>query len=223
MKEETRTETLVEEGNALSLYFEALLRVEEEPVEAEAPVETPATDEPAAVAPRQTGAAIPCWGEGSFQALLFKAGGLTLAVPLVELAGIQEWQAEAVTPMPDHVEWYLGLVDYRGRSVPVVDTALLVLPEERRAQLTMSPSARLKRVVFIGEGEWGLACDQVTQVVTLAPDKIRWRSSRTRRQWLAGTVIDHMCAIIDPPAFAKMLATGVEDAEVTPAGEPTDG
>lgn len=233
-----QTETLVDEKDALSLYFEALLReevVEAPAVEAdvradqatpaaEMPpqvepvpvIETPpvATPEPEVSTPAVAAEpVVPRWGEGSFQAMLFRVGGLTLAVPLVELSGVLEWDSEAVTAMPGHTPWYLGLMDYRGRSVPVVDTALLVLPEERLARLDATAEQRLRRVVFIGEGEWGLACDEVNQVVALAPDQVRWRTNRTRRQWLAGTVIDHMCAIIDPPAFARMLATGMEDAE----------
>jgi len=147
--------------------------------------------------------------------MLFKVAGLTLAVPLVELSGVQEWEPEAVTPMPGHADWYLGLMDYRGHSVPVVDTSHLVLPADRQDQVP-APEERLGRVVFIGDGSWGLACDEVDEVITLGPDQVRWRTSRTRRQWLAGTVVDHMCALLDPPAFAHMLATGLEDA---PEGE----
>jgi len=50
-------------------------------------------------------------------------------------------------------------------------------------------------------------------VLRLTPDQVRWRTERTRRRWLAGTVIEHMCALIDPPAFAEMLRTsGAADA-----------
>jgi purine-binding chemotaxis protein CheW len=66
-------------------------------------------------------------------------------------------------------------------------------------------------VVFIADGTWGLACDELAQVVTLRPDEVRWRTSRTRRRWLAGTVIEHMCALLDPPVFADVLASGLED------------
>lgn len=204
-------ETLVAHKDALSVYFEALLR--EAPVEVEAPpvaIEVPGAVELAVPAPAQEGP--PAWGAGSFQAILFRTAGLTLAVPLVELSGVQEFDPAAVTPMPGHQPWYLGLVGYHDRSTPVIDTALLVLPAERLARITQPPAERLTRVVFIDDGRWGLACDAVADVVTLTPEQVRWRSSRTKRQWLAGTVIEQMCAIIDPPAFARLLATGIEDA-----------
>lgn len=225
MSQDNEKDTLVAHKDALSVYFDALLRDEELAPEAPAaPVVTEIKSEPQVLtptpAPEPVAAAkakvesvVPQWGEGPFQALLFKVAGLTLAVPLVELSGVQEWDSEALTSLPGHQPWYLGLCEYRERSVPVVDTALLVLPEDRLQRLTQKPEERLNRVVYIDDGRWGLACDEVAEVVSLTPDKVRWRTSRTKRQWLAGTVIDHMCAIIDPPSFATMLATGIEDAD----------
>lgn len=229
MNDDSDPQALVDQKEALDVYFRALLREPEtaadEPVaEAPAPVTEPPVEAPATETSTEAPAAeaqapvtgpgpiVPDWGEGTFQAMLFKVAGLTLAVPLVELNGVREWSAEAVTPMPGHAPWYLGLMEYREHSVPVVDTAHLVLPEERLARLTSSADERVQRVVFIDEGRWGLACDEVEEVITLAPDQVRWRTSRTRRRWLAGTVVDHMCALLDPPAFADVLRTGLQDA-----------
>ena len=231
MNEQRDSRTLVEEKDALSVYFEALLReaptdvveapapavVRAEPVVVTAvaapplamPVEAPVGTVTESAAP-----IVPEWGVGGFQALLFRVAGLTLAVPLVELSGVQEWDADAITPMPGHSAAYLGVTEYRGRNnVPVVDTAAFVLPPDRLARLTVDPTERVGRIVFIGDGSWGLACDEVAEVVTLGPDEVRWRTSRTKRRWLAGTVIEHMCAVLDPPVFADMLATGKEDEE----------
>lgn len=222
-----RIQTLVDERRALDVYLEALLREVPEltddaptPPAAPAPVaptrEVPVTSTrmaPAVMAPApQEVMPPPEWGRQRFQAMLFRTAGLMLAVPLVELSGVQEWDAAPVTPLPRHVDWFLGLVRYRGRSVPVVDTALLVLPQDRRARLTTPAAERSTRIVFIGEGEWGLACDDVAEVVTLDPDQVRWRTTRTSRSWLAGTVIQHMCALIDPAAFARLLAAGASEA-----------
>ncbi len=229
--------SVVEQNEALSAYFEALLNDEPEmqqqvqdpvskvEVAAEPIIEAPVIA-PTMVVPLEVPDEIeqplqqdtqtrsdgkPEWAEHEFQALLFTTAGLTLAVPLSELSGIQVWHSEKVTPMPGHIDWYLGLMTYRERSVPIIDTAHLVLPEDRLTRLDSKPEERNNRIVFIGGGQWGLACDSVDQVITLSHDQVKWRSSRTKRRWLAGTVIEHMCALIDPPAFADMLATGLED------------
>lgn len=228
--------SVVEQDEALSAYFDALLNdepqlqaqsqetvVEQQPEPViDAPVIAPTIvvpldvpdeiEQPIQQATLKRTEGMPDWAEHEFQALLFTTAGLTLAVPLSELSGIQVWHSEKVTPMPGHVDWYLGLMQYRERSVPIIDTAQLVLPEERLARLSGEPGERIQRIVFIDGGQWGLACDSVDQVITLSHEQVKWRSSRTRRRWLAGTVIEHMCAIIDPPAFAEMLATGMEDS-----------
>ena len=70
---------------------------------------------------------------------------------------------------------------------------------------------RLHRCWDALNGTWGLACDSVGEVIDLSMEQVKWRSSRSKRRWLAGTVLEHMCAIIDPPAFAEMLKTGIAD------------
>ena len=180
---------------------------------------TPVVETPAAVSVQtevatveQTAAEVsggrPDWASVPFQAMLFKVAGLSLAVPLVELNGVVEWKDD-VTEMPGHANFYMGLMQHLDKSIPVIDTARLVLPEEKLGQLAGDdPRARVKRVVLIDEHRWGLACDEVNEVITLQPDQVRWRTSRTKRAWLAGTVVDHMCALIDGPAFSAMLKDG---------------
>ncbi len=149
----------------------------------------------------------PAWSRHPFQALLFKVAGLTLAVPLVDLNGVVEWRADAVTAMPGHADFYLGLLPHLGKNVALIDTARLVLPADRLPDLAGDdPYARISRIVLIQDGYYGLACDAVADVITLQPQDVRWRTSRTQRRWLAGTVVAQMCALIDASAFAQMLA-----------------
>ncbi len=177
-----------------------------EPVISEPVVETPTeSNEEVALEDEVSGDfGMPDWSAEPFQALMFSAGGLTLAVPLVELNGVVEWP-ENITEMPGHADFYLGLVQNLDRQVAVVDTARLVLPDEHLERLEPDATERVTRIVLIDEGRWGLACDSVAEVVTLTPDDVRWRTRRNTRPWLAGTVIEHMCALIDGSEFARLL------------------
>ncbi len=214
---------LVDEHNALEDYFNALLKEATERPEArpEAPPAAPAEPPPAerapeisedtvatastalVVRPEEDESGLPAWVAGSFQVLLFEVGGLTLAVPLTELNGIQEWSE--VTPMPGHSEWFLGLLEIRGNHVKIVDPYLMVVPESQRRSDTGTAK---RHIVLIDDGRWGLVCDKVSKVITLSADDVRWRGSRTKRPWLLGTVIKQMCAVLDASEFARMLEEG---------------
>lgn len=157
----------------------------------------------AAAAPRAPDGR-PAWAEAPFPCLLFKVDGLSLAVPLVHLNGVLPWP-EQITPMPGHRDFFLGLHPHQGNNVKVVDTARVVLPADRRGP---EEEGRYSNIVLIDEGRWGLACAAVDEMITIDPARVKWRSVEGKRPWLAGTVIDQMCALLDVDAFAQMLATG---------------
>jgi purine-binding chemotaxis protein CheW len=147
----------------------------------------------------------PAWSKPEFQALLFKVGGLTLAVPLVKLNSVIPWPEEGVTPIPNQPVWCYGLMRHREQNMRVVDTATLVIPEDKRED---AEAFEPRHVLIIGDGRWGLACSAIGDVVRLGPQEVKWRSGQGRRPWLAGTVLGHLCALLDTEAFAAMLAAG---------------
>lgn len=174
--------------------------VEIKPMPAAATV--PAAEAVAAEAP----SVIPDWAEKTFQCLLFKVAGLNLAVPLSRLNGVMVWPEE-ITPMPGHSPHFLGLHQHLQRQVKVVDTAGVVLPPERLTALN-AENRHYGHVILIDDGRWGLACDAVGKVITLDKSGVRWRTSRGKRGWLAGTVVDHMCALLDTEQMAETLVKG---------------
>ncbi len=149
----------------------------------------------------------PSWAVPDFQALLFSVEGLKLAVPLTELNGVLEWGDEYISELPGHKSWYLGLIQNQGKSIPVIDTMQQVVPKNRWP-VNYLQERKFKHIILIGNSRWGLACETVLEVVTLKTESVKWRSNRTKRRWLMGTVIDHMCALIDSIEFASMLKTG---------------
>jgi len=224
--------TVVEHELALKVYLDALLdepRVETETQTAVQPqVEVPAVEvAPAVKVPAaervtqevaqevsQTEAAgpesdYPAWAQAEFEALMFKVGGfLSLATPLVELNTILNWHEHAITPMPGHAEWFLGLLPVRERQVKVIDIAKFVIPKNHKARAALDGERDFKHIIIVGGGEYGLACDDLGEVFKVDREKVRWRSDRTQRPWLAGTVVEQMCALIDVDIFSEMLKKG---------------
>ncbi len=147
---------------------------------------------------------IPDWAEQKFQCLLFNVSGLTLAVPLVKLNSVIPWNDKIVWT-PNKTDWYLGLVQNHGTNVKIIDTALMVLPENRRGHLAQAPSDRFSHILLVDDSKWGLACDSIGDVIWLTMDKVKWRRNKQQRPWLAGTAIEQMCALMDTEVFADML------------------
>lgn len=143
----------------------------------------------------------PHWAQDRFECLLFVVAGLTLAVPLVSLGAIYRLDDE-LTPLVGRASWFMGLYRQGERSVQVVDTAQWVMPDR------WTPEARdnYRFVIRLGDDNWGMATDAVQQSINLSPEQVKWRTERSKRSWLAGTVVDHMCALLDADKLAELLA-----------------
>ncbi len=167
-------------------------------------------DEPVAETRRRTvvKAGAPSWAGDSFQCLTFMVAGLTLAAPLERLHGIVEWPGE-LTGLPGYADWFMGLLPNRGQNVRVIDTAQIIMPDGRIPD-ARPVLERVKYVVLIDEGRWGLAADAIAQVVTLSLDGVRWRGEGGKRPWLAGTAVEQMCAVLDIDNLSAQLAEGLK-------------
>lgn len=143
----------------------------------------------------------PSWAQDRFECLLFVVAGLTLAVPLVSLGAVYRLDDELIS-LVGRASWFMGLYRQSERSVQVVDTAQWVMPDR------WTPEVRngYRFIIRLGSDSWGLATDSVQQSINLAPEQVKWRTERSKRSWLAGTVIDHMCALLDADKLAEMLS-----------------
>ena len=222
-----RDPALVDSRDAIRDYLDTLLREIPDAGDAEAPpperpVPDPRPSEPPRVAMAPTdatdttesGATEPARAEairtpasagrprGRFQALFFEVAGLRLAVALTDLHSVVPRDDVTITPMPDQPAWCLGLMRYRQRNVRVVDTAAMVLPAGGRERSEIPPPSR---ILVVGDGGWALACHGIGEVVRLEEHEVKWRSPAGKRPWLAGTVIGHLCALVDTGAFTSML------------------
>lgn len=146
----------------------------------------------------------PDWAEEPFECLLFDVAGLTLAVPLVCLGSIYPLAGQDLTPLFGQPDWFLGILPSQSGNLKVLDTARWVMPDRYRDDFRQG----LQYVISVQGYEWGLAVHQVSRSIRLNPDEIKWRSQRAQRPWLAGTVIEHMCALLDVAALAELIASG---------------
>ncbi|KEY89633.1 chemotaxis protein CheW [Pseudomonas capeferrum] len=146
----------------------------------------------------------PAWAAEPFECLLFDVAGLSLAVPLVCLGSIYNLAGQELTPLFGQPDWFLGILTCQAGNLKVLDTARWVMPDRYRDDFRQG----LQYVISVQGYEWGLAVHQVSRSLRLDPSEIKWRSQRGQRPWLAGTVIEHMCALLDVAELAELIASG---------------
>lgn len=142
--------------------------------------------------------------KGDFQALFFDVGGLTLAVPLIELGGIHP--VDKTTSLVGKPNWFKGVMLYRDEKINVVDTALWVMPEKYNEKL--KKSLNYQYIIMLNESGWGLSAENLVDTVILKEEDVKWADSPSKRPWLAGLVKDKMCALLDVDSLIQLLNDG---------------
>jgi purine-binding chemotaxis protein CheW len=179
-----------DQHQALSSYLDSLLSLPEElSISATVPSLPPtpvaphvfasALEAPPLPVARRAGASLKCF--------VFSVAGVKLALPLARVSEIIDFAECGGAAVPPLV---LGRVAHEGQQVPVLDTAAIVLPDSK-----LTPSYQW--LVMVDHGSYALACDSVDPGMEVAHDAVRWRTPLTKRRWLAGTLLQQRCALLD--------------------------
>lgn len=156
---------------------------------------------------------LPEWGQGSFDVLLFRSHGVTMAIPLIALGHIY-LQTEPLNQLPSLPPWVTGIKPLPEMQLRVIDTGAYFMPERKGKPLddkfaskggSLSKEAGEMPILSIANSHWAFAVDTVANPVTINPSDVQWRSLNTDNPWLAGAVKEHMCVLIDTPALLLQL------------------
>lgn len=142
----------------------------------------------------------PAWAQEEFDVLLFEVCGLKLAVSMESLGRIIRVDHE-----PNHLigrpDWFLGAYNEADNHYYVVDTAKYIMPEKG---FDLSESG-YEYVIQMQHSKWTLACQKLHTTVRLHPESVKWRTVKGKRPWLAGTVVDQMCALVHVDSLIEIL------------------
>ncbi len=183
----TPTTQLIDQEQALSVYLKDMLLIP-----SDADISEPSSTLEQTIEQAKSISKNKNWRASNFQALIFDVQGLKLAIPLHDLNGILTWPEKPLPKIPDKPSWYLGLYSQDHQHTQVIDTSHIVLPSQYQDRNNKS-----QFIITIDNGKWGLACNKVESVVTLSPAEVRWRQHSGKRPWLAGTVLEKMCSILN--------------------------
>lgn len=132
-----------------------------------------------------------------FQALLFEIQGLSLALPLDQLDGIEKWPATVLPKIADKPAHYLGLLSRPGLHTQVVDPGKILH--------TDPPGTQTPRYILLVDNKrWGLAVSSVKKVLTIHDGDCKWRQPG-QRPWFAGTVLSDLIHVLDLPELLRAL------------------
>lgn len=141
----------------------------------------------------------PGWAQAPFEVLIVDIGGLHLAIPLITLTQISPIDDKLHAPF-GQASWLLGLQKTHKGMTKLVDTAELIMPERP------NPVDNYRYALTIADTDWAMAVDAIHQPFVIEPEAIRWRPRREQRPWMAGTVKDHLCVLIDIPTLGNILS-----------------
>lgn len=141
------------------------------------------------------------WSSQGVECLIFSVCGLSLAVPLLFLGGVHEVVKEDIRPLIGQPKWYLGMLHTDEGNLQVIDTAKFIMPE-RKCNLS---NDGFKYLIRLEKTPWAIACQSIDATVRLEASEIKWRGERGKRTWLAGTVIEKMCALIDVSGLLEQV------------------
>ncbi len=179
---------LLDQQDALQQYLQDMLN--------EAAYTEPRIEEQQAVTP-QTVTIIAAPPATPFQALIFEVQGLSLALPLDQLDGIEKWPAAPLPKIADKPAHYLGLLSRPGLHTQVVDPGTILQTDTTNPQ-------EPRYILLVDNKRWGLAVSSVKKVLTIETDDCKWRQPG-QRPWFAGTVLSGLTHIVDLPALLKAL------------------
>lgn len=146
----------------------------------------------------------PEWANKPFASLLFSVLEMDMAAPLHDLGGICPIEDGKIQPVAGQASWFMGLLRWNGKNIRVIDTADLLMPE--RCPADRNHRQDYQSVIVLGDSLWGLAVSHAEESVRLEPSQLRWREGGSSRPWLAGTLLDRLCSLLDVDVLSSMLA-----------------
>jgi len=103
--------------------------------------------------------------QGARPYVIFRLGAEEYGIGIVRVSGIIRY--ETATPVPKAPDSVLGVINLRGRVIPIVDLC------ERLGRGRLVPSAHSRIIVVDAEaGSVGLAVDEASEVVAIPVDSI---------------------------------------------------
>ena len=194
-----KDKTTLDSQQDLTLYIESLLQREEVELEIETPLDMiHVGSEPDNKNIEEEISEIPGWGQSPFDCLLIKAAGMNFITPTMSVSFIERVNKKIVR-IPLEVDSFQGVITFRGKSVSVIDLFSLITADTNKLKSISSQitSNHINHVLVMENGSYALACDEVSKMITLNAEDVRWYRTGDANTYYAGIVKDYLCPLIN--------------------------
>ena len=198
--------TLTDIHPDLSLYIEGLLNLPEQEVKHDQPViekqKLPDIKVKTSVVQQEVvekeSVKVPDWAQQSFECLLVNLAGMQVMVPAMSVSYIEKINKK-ITRLPLDNEAFYGVVTIRDKSIAVIDL-LSLIAESASTDFQCNKKIGehyIDHVIVMDEGNFALACEQVSHMMTLDVEDVRWNTATFNNPMFSGIVTEHLCPILN--------------------------
>lgn len=140
---------------------------------------------------------IPVWGQRPFDCLLIKAAGMNFIIPSASVSYIERVNKNIIRISLEEDSFH-GVITLREKSVAVVDFFSLVTEDKNKNKSATSQvtSHHIDHVLVMENGSYALACDEVSKMITLIEEDVRWNRTDSSNLFYAGIVKDYLSPLI---------------------------
>lgn len=195
-----KDKTALDSKQDLTLYIEGLFQREEEvEIEVETPLAVINTEpEIDNKNIEEEISDIPDWGQSPFDCLLLKAAGMNFITPAMSVSFIERVNKKIIR-IPLEVDPFYGVITLREKSVAVIDLFSLITEDKNKKHSALShvTADHIDHVLVMENGAYALACDEVSKMITLNAEDVRWNRTGDNKLFYAGIVKDYLCPLIN--------------------------
>ena len=130
---------------------------------------------------------------------MFNVGPQQLSMPLVEMSGVLAWP-ETLTRLPGTGDITVGVFQYRGKNVQIVDSAKLFGIKRKKNELPA-------RIIVLQGEQWAITADEIHSVVSVEKNDVKWSSAAASTKTL-GTIRDSLASLLNPAGISQLLESG---------------
>ena len=150
---------------------------------------------------------IPEWGRQPFECLLVKLAGMDILVPAMTVTFIDKVNKK-ITRLPLEAEAFQGVITLRDKSIAVIDLFSLISKKisSNDHQTMQVEEHYINNVIVMEDDSYALSCDEVSEMIMLQPEDVRWNNVAFNNPMFCGVVPEYLCPIINLDSLNMQVA-----------------